>query len=98
MGSFAGNLISSSFFLSLLDAAGGAVTFGLFGCIVLLGLGFVYGFLPETRHREPESIMSDIPSFGTCLSYTELAVNEEQSSDEVNATELQQHGQKTAWL
>lgn len=98
IGSFAGNLIASGFFLKLLDAAGGFVTFFLFGSVVFVSTAFIYGVVPETRNKEPESIISEIPSFGSCLAYTELA-SEINVPDEVTATELQRHrGGTDKWL
>lgn len=99
IGSFAGNLIASGFFLRLLDAAGGFVTFFLFGSVVFVSTAYIYGVVPETRNKEPESILSEIPSCGNCLWYTELASEATNASDEEPETESKRpDGGTDKWL
>lgn len=61
---------------------------------MFVSTAFIYGVVPETRNKEPERILSEIPSFGSCLSYTELP-SEAKSSDELSGTELQRPGGST---
>lgn len=67
-----GNLAASSFFLRLLHAAGGAITFFLFACFVFIATVFILLVVPETKDKEPHSIKADLPEFECCPSYTEL--------------------------
>lgn len=65
---------------------------------MFISTAFIYGVVPETRNKEPETIVSEIPSFGSCLSYTVLA-SEINSSDDVSRTELEGPGGSTEkWL
>ena len=67
-----GNLAASSFFLRLLHAAGGAITFFLFAAIVFLATVFILLVVPETKDKEPHSIAADLPECGCCPTYAEL--------------------------
>ena len=67
-----GNLAASSFFLRLLHAAGGSITFFLFACIVFIATVFIILIVPETKDKEPHSIKADLPECECCPSYTEL--------------------------
>lgn len=67
-----GNLAASSFFLRLLHAAGGAITFFLFASIVFLATVFILLVVPETKDKEPHSIAADLPECECCPTYTEL--------------------------
>lgn len=73
VGSFAGNLLASGFFLRLLHAAGGCATFFLFGSIVFVTTVFIYTVVPETAGKQPADIQSEIPLCGSCFSYMELS-------------------------
>lgn len=68
-----GNLVASSFFLSLLHAAGGAATFFLFAATIFIAIAFIFIFVPETKRKEPAQIAAEIPACGCCPTYTELA-------------------------
>ncbi|CAM9247455.1 unnamed protein product, partial [Hapterophycus canaliculatus] len=69
IGSYAGNLVASAFFLRLLHVAGGFVTFFFFGSVAFLSTTFIFAAVPETRGKEPERIASEIPSCRSCLPY-----------------------------
>lgn len=65
--------MASGFFLRLLHAVGGGVTFFLFGSVVFISTVFIYTVVPETKGKEPENTAKEIPLFGRYLSFTELA-------------------------
>jgi MFS family permease len=56
LGSGASNFLVSLTFLSLIKAAGNAVTFSIYGVFCILTLLFVRFIVPETKGRELESI------------------------------------------
>lgn len=99
VGSFAGNLLASGFFLRLLHAAGGCVTFFLFGSIVFVATVFIYTVVPETAGKQPEDIKSEIPLCGSCcISYTELT-GEASAPDEMDGTQMPpEAGSTQKWL
>lgn len=65
---------------------------------MFVSTAFIYGVVPETKNKEPENIISEIPSFGSCLFYTELS-SEANVSEEVSGAESQRPGGATGkWL
>ena len=56
LGSGASNFLVSLTFLSLIKAAGNALTFVIYGCFCIITLLFVRFIVPETKGRELESI------------------------------------------
>jgi MFS transporter, SP family, galactose:H+ symporter len=56
IGSGASNFLVSLTFLSIIEAAGKAVTFAVYGFFCILTLLFVRIVVPETKGRELESI------------------------------------------
>lgn len=83
IGSYAGNLAASAFFLKLLHVAGGFVTFFLFGSVVFLSTAFIFAAVPETKGKGPERIAAEIPSCRSCLPYDAMP------SDEVCGSEVE---------
>lgn len=81
VGSFVGNLAASSFFLRLLHAAGGAITFFLFAAIVFVVTVFIILVVQETKDKEPHSIAADLPECECCPTYTELTDKQAQVDD-----------------
>lgn len=81
VGSFMGNLAASSFFLRLLHAAGGGITFFLFATIVFLATVFILLVVPETKDKEPHSIAADLPECECCPTYTELTDERLEADD-----------------
>jgi sugar porter (SP) family MFS transporter len=62
LGSGTSNFIVSLTFLSLIHAAGNALTFAIYGAFCVLTLLFVRFFIPETKGRELESISASTAS------------------------------------
>jgi MFS transporter, SP family, galactose:H+ symporter len=50
------NAIVAATFLTMLHSLGGAGAFGVFGCLAVVALGFVYRYAPETKGRQLEDI------------------------------------------
>lgn len=88
--------MASGFFLRLLHAVGGFITFFLFGSIVFISTVFIYTVVPETKGKEPENIASEIPYFGRYLSFTELA-DDGDACDEPQGTAVKHPGTEN-WL
>jgi sugar porter (SP) family MFS transporter len=59
LGSGTSNFLVSMTFLSLINGAGNAVTFGIYGVFCVLTLFFVAFVVPETKGRELESISTE---------------------------------------
>jgi SP family galactose:H+ symporter-like MFS transporter len=62
LGSGTSNFIVSLTFLSLINAAGNALTFAIYGGFCIVTLFFVRFVIPETKGRELESISADAAS------------------------------------
>ena len=71
------NLLVTFTFLSFIGFAGRAATFGTFALICLVGVLFVYKFVPETKERSLEEIEADLR--GTTLGGTETGRTEEEN-------------------
>jgi SP family galactose:H+ symporter-like MFS transporter len=59
LGSGIANFLVSMTFLSLIHAAGNALTFAIYGAFCILTIFFVYFSVPETKGRELESISAN---------------------------------------
>jgi len=59
LGSGTANFLVSMTFLSLIHAAGNALTFAIYGVFCILTIFFVYFTVPETKGRELESISAN---------------------------------------
>jgi SP family galactose:H+ symporter-like MFS transporter len=59
LGSGIANFLVSITFLSLIHAAGNALTFAIYGVFCILTIFFVYFSVPETKGRELESISAN---------------------------------------
>jgi sugar porter (SP) family MFS transporter len=59
LGSGTANFLVSMTFLSLIHAAGNALTFAIYGVFCILTIFFVYFSVPETKGRELESISAN---------------------------------------